>query len=270
MRKYLLVSTGLALAFAAPAHAEKWFLVGESDDGLAVYEDGAWRHYAFDPRTAAQGSGLAGPSIEMIVATPGDSGERTLWIGSGNGELSRVRALPGGGYAFERIPTPWPKATGEGLRDTLVRRVDGRDEQWVATRQSGVWRLRDGRWTAFRPAKATGQWGAGRLLEQRDGSGRSWLWANSNQGLARFDGERWDLFGREAGLPDDVLIGLHLLPDAGTDVMVGEKVVGQVTTSARHHELGPIALALVKRSLPLDAQVTIEGVDAAQEAVVSP
>lgn len=189
--------------------------VGASDDGLAVYEDGAWRHYAFDPRTAAQGSGLAGPSIEMIVATPGDSGERTLWIGSGNGELSRVRALPGGGYAFERIPTPWPKATGEGLRDTLVRRVDGRDEQWVATRQSGVWRLRDGRWTAFRPAKATGQWGAGRLLEQRDGSGRSWLWANSNQGLARFDGERWDLFGREAGLPDDVLIGLHLLPDAG-------------------------------------------------------
>jgi folate-binding protein YgfZ len=62
----------------------------------------------------------------------------------------------------------------------------------------------------------------------------------------------------------------HLLPVAGTDVMVGEKAVGQVTTSARHHELGPIALALVKRSLPLDVQVTIEGIDAAQEAVVAP
>lgn len=62
----------------------------------------------------------------------------------------------------------------------------------------------------------------------------------------------------------------HLLPAAGTDVMVGEKTVGQVTTSARHHELGPIALALVKRSLPLDVQVTVEGVDAAQEAVVAP
>jgi saccharopine dehydrogenase-like NADP-dependent oxidoreductase len=34
MRKYLLVSTGLAMAFAAPAHAEKWYLVGESPEDL--------------------------------------------------------------------------------------------------------------------------------------------------------------------------------------------------------------------------------------------
>ncbi len=62
----------------------------------------------------------------------------------------------------------------------------------------------------------------------------------------------------------------HLLPAAGTDVMVGDRRVGQVTTSARHHELGPVALALVKRSLPLDQQVTVDGIDAAQEAVVAP
>jgi diguanylate cyclase (GGDEF)-like protein len=182
--------------------------VGASEDGLAVYEDGAWRHY-----TEADGS-LSGPSVEMLVATTAPDGTRTLWIGSGNGELARMRPTADGRRAFERIPTPWPKATGEGLRDTLVRRVDGRDEQWVATRQAGIWRWRDGRWTAFRAANANGQFGAGRLLEQVDRDGRSWLWANTNQGLARFDGERWELIGRDDGLADDVLIGLRLLPDA--------------------------------------------------------
>ncbi|MEN9411990.1 MAG: hypothetical protein RIQ92_427, partial [Actinomycetota bacterium] len=36
----------------------------------------------------------------------------------------------------------------------------------------------------------------------------------------------------------------------------------------RHHELGPIALALVKRSTPTDAVLTIEGITAAQEIIV--
>lgn len=187
--------------------------VGASEDGLAVYEHGAWRHYAFDAGNA-RSDGLAGPNVEMLTATTGADGRRTLWIGSGNGELSRVLPVAGGGYRFQRVPTPWAKSTGEGLRDTLVRSVDGHEEQWVATRQAGIWRWRDDRWTAFRAPEATGQWGAGRLLEQVDAHGRSWLWANTNQGLARFDGERWDLFGREDGLPDEVLIGLSLLPDA--------------------------------------------------------
>ncbi|GAA2062657.1 folate-binding protein YgfZ [Streptomyces albiaxialis] len=48
--------------------------------------------------------------------------------------------------------------------------------------------------------------------------------------------------------------------------------IGFVTTSARHHELGPIALALVKRNIPVDAPL-IAGPDAtaaAQETVVQP
>jgi folate-binding protein YgfZ len=78
------------------------------------------------------------------------------------------------------------------------------------------------------------------------------------------------------GRPPRRLVMLHVdgsanvLPEPGTDVMAGEKVVGQVTSSARHYELGPIALALVKRNLALDLQVTVAGVDAAQEAVVAP
>jgi hypothetical protein len=43
-----------------------------------------------------------------------------------------------------------------------------------------------------------------------------------------------------------------------------------VTTSARHHELGPIALALVKRNAAPDAVLLVDGVSAAQEIVVAP
>ena len=64
----------------------------------------------------------------------------------------------------------------------------------------------------------------------------------------------------------------HLLPEPGADVVLAGRSVGTVTSVARHHELGPVALALVKRSLDESAEVlvTCEGGDvaAAQEIVV--
>ena len=56
----------------------------------------------------------------------------------------------------------------------------------------------------------------------------------------------------------------------GADLLLGEKVVGFVGTSARHHELGPIALAMVKRNVPVDVQLSVDGLPAAQEIVVDP
>jgi hypothetical protein len=50
---------------------------------------------------------------------------------------------------------------------------------------------------------------------------------------------------------------------AGSGCFDGERRVGFVTTPARHHEDGPIALALVKRSTPVGAQLLADGVDAA-------
>ncbi len=62
----------------------------------------------------------------------------------------------------------------------------------------------------------------------------------------------------------------HVLPEHGAPVTAGERQVGFVTTAARHHELGPVALALVKRSTPVDAELFAGGVAAAQEIVVRP
>ena len=41
----------------------------------------------------------------------------------------------------------------------------------------------------------------------------------------------------------------HVLPDAGSPVLLGEREVGRLTSVARHHEDGPVALAVVKRSV---------------------
>ena len=75
------------------------------------------------------------------------------------------------------------------------------------------------------------------------------------------------------------------LPQPGASVRMGERAVGAVTSVARHHELGPIALALLRRAVPAGEQLTVEitevdeatgetipvgWVDAAQEVLVSP
>jgi folate-binding protein YgfZ len=77
------------------------------------------------------------------------------------------------------------------------------------------------------------------------------------------------------GAPPRRLVMLHLdgsavvFPAQGTPVENNGVQVGFLGTVARHHELGPIALALVKRSTPTDAVLTVDGISAAQEVIVS-
>lgn len=79
------------------------------------------------------------------------------------------------------------------------------------------------------------------------------------------------------GKPPRRLTLLHLdgsenrLPQVGDDIVdAGGKVVGRVGSSARHHELGPIALAVLKRNVPVDAALEVAGLPASQEVVVDP
>lgn len=72
------------------------------------------------------------------------------------------------------------------------------------------------------------------------------------------------------GRPPRRLALLHLdgsasdiLPAVGTPVERDGRAVGFVGTAARHHELGPVALAVVKRSVPDDARLLVGGVAAA-------
>jgi folate-binding protein YgfZ len=76
------------------------------------------------------------------------------------------------------------------------------------------------------------------------------------------------------GRPPRRLVLLHLdgsesvLPEHGEPVLLGDRQIGTVTSAARHYELGPIALALVKRSTPVEETLVTAGIAAAQELLV--
>jgi folate-binding protein YgfZ len=71
------------------------------------------------------------------------------------------------------------------------------------------------------------------------------------------------------GRPPRRLVLLHLdgvsevLAEPGTPVLAGTREVGRVGSVVRHHELGVIALALVKQSVAMDAALTVAGSAAA-------
>lgn len=88
------------------------------------------------------------------------------------------------------------------------------------------------------------------------------------------------------GHPPRRLVALQLdgsgavLPAPGAVVSADGQAVGEVTSVARHHEEGPIALALIKRTTPTGAVLTVPAGDpagaeaptvaAAQEVIVPP
>jgi tRNA-modifying protein YgfZ len=78
------------------------------------------------------------------------------------------------------------------------------------------------------------------------------------------------------GRPPRRLVFLHLdgsvdrLPQHGEPIELGGRTVGFVGSAARHYELGPIALGMVKRNVPIDETLLAGGVAATQEVIVSP
>ncbi len=83
------------------------------------------------------------------------------------------------------------------------------------------------------------------------------------------------------GRPPRRLVLLHLdgsaevLPAHGDVVLLGDRVVGSIGTAARHYELGPIATAVIKRSVPSADDLVValasdgSAIAAAQETVVT-
>jgi diguanylate cyclase (GGDEF)-like protein len=219
----LLGSSGNGVfgVFVEPdGHGSERLWVTTLNDGIGLYENGRWR------KLGPKDSPVLESGARLVTRALDGDGGTSVFLGIVGGELVRVRE----GLRFERVPTPWPKDSGQVVLDLLTRRVDGRLETWFATRESGLWRLRDGRFTSFRPSSVVDPWRTVKLAEQIDSSGRSWLWATSNQGLARFDGETWTILGKGDGLPDVDLLGITLLRDrAGGPVLwLGSYLAGIV------------------------------------------
>lgn len=66
----------------------------------------------------------------------------------------------------------------------------------------------------------------------------------------------------------------HTLPAPGSEVRLGDRKMGTLTSAAWHYEMGPVALAVIKRSVdPAAPLLVVDGAeeyDAAQEVIVAP
>lgn len=167
-------------------------------------------------------------------------------------------ALPGGGLV-RRMPWPGPDAA-----DLLVPRAD--KDAWL-DRLAGAG-ARPAGTTAFEALRVEAL--APRL--HRDTDDRTiphevgWIPSAVHLTKGCYRGQETVARVANLGRPPRRLVLLHLdagdeeLPEPGDPVLRDGRAVGRVGSVALHHELGPVALALVKRSVPADAEL-VAGVD---------
>jgi folate-binding protein YgfZ len=145
--------------------------------------------------------------------------------------------------------------------------LDRRD--W-AVRPAGLWAYEALRVAAHRPRAGLDT--DDRTIPHEVG----WLEAAVHLDKGCYRGQETVARVHNLGRPPRRLVFLHLdgsvdrLPTPGDPVELDGRTIGFVGSAARHYELGPIALALVKRNVPVAAELLAGGVAAAQEVVVSP
>lgn len=154
-------------------------------------------------------------------------------------------------------------------REVIVSRAEL--AQFVADRPlAGTWAAEALRIAAWRPR-------LGRETDHRTIPHEvDWLRTAVHMAKGCYRGQETVARVHNLGRPPRRLVMLHLdgsghyLPAPGVDVLDGVRRVGHLTSSARHAELGPIGLALVKRNLAADAVLQVDGVAASQEVIVAP
>lgn len=168
-------------------------------------------------------------------------------------------ALPNGGFVRRM---PWPTANSF---DLLVPR-DQLTTWWSAltaagAKPAGSWAFEALRVEAHRPRIGVDTDDRTIPHEVR------WIGGPQEHGAVHLEkgcyrGQETVARVHNLGKPPRHLVLLHLdgsadaLPQPGDPVLAGERAVGRVGTVVNHHELGPIALALVKRSIPADTPLT--------------
>ena len=165
----------------------------------------------------------------------------------------------------------WRPARGEGYeRYELVPRDQLASYAEAAGPAAGLWAFE-----ALRIARGEPRFGVdtdARTIPNEVG----WIGSAVHMDKGCYRGQETVARVHTLGRPPRRLTLLHLdgsenrLPPVGSELLLGEKPVGFVGSSARHHELGPIALALVKRNVDLAAELLVDGMPAAQEIVVDP
>lgn len=180
------------------------------------------------------------------------------------------RAVVEGGHQYAAGEHP---AAGWDYTESLVER--SRLDELDAVPAAGTLALEALRIAAWRPRAAT-EVDATTIPHELD-----WLRSAVHLTKGCYRGQETVAKVHNLGHPPRRLVMLHLdgsdgvLPGAGATVRLGDRDVGRVTAAALHHELGPVALAVVKRSADAAATLIVEGPDglaipATQQLIVPP
>jgi folate-binding protein YgfZ len=177
-------------------------------------------------------------------------------------------ALPGGGLARRM---PWPAA---GAVDLLVPRSELAD-WWRALTAAGA--RASGSWTyeALRIAALRARLGVD-TDERAIPHEMNWVPSAVHLNKGCYRGQETVSKVHNIGKPPRRMVLLHLdgspevLPAMGDPVHSGERKVGRIGSVVQHHELGPIALALLKRSATVTDELTAGAEDRVVQAKIDP
>jgi tRNA-modifying protein YgfZ len=189
---------------------------------------------------------LVGPATPAVLAVAGLPVPATA---------GRAEAIDGGGFVRRMA---WP---GADAADLLVPRADA--SAVIATLvaagayPAGLWAYEALRVEARRPR--LGLETDHRTIPHEVG----WIGRAVHLDKGCYRGQETVARVQNLGRPPRRLVLLHLsgesdhLPEPGTAVEFGGRTVGFLGTALHHHELGPIALAVVKRSLAAGTDVHV-------------
>ena len=181
---------------------------------------------------------------------------------------------------------PWPEVTaggwryGEGpsepwnYRESLVP-VAQVNSVWKEFKHCGTMALDALRVAAMRPT------GPNEIDEKALPHEFDWLASAVHMNKGCYRGQEAVAKVHNLGHPPRRLVFLHLdgsahaLPDLGDEIFGSDDVaIGKVTSVGQHHEMGPIALGLVKRNTSVDIELRVvnaatgESLSATQEVIV--
>lgn len=268
-----------SLARLAPGESAETLLLdpsGRIEYAARVVDDGATTWLLMD---AGTGAGLAAFLERMRFMLRVEVADRSA-------DFATIGTLGDPVHGVVTWHDPWQQVVAGGHQYATVTEHPGaswtysetlvaRDELGAfADRQAaGIRALEALRIAAWRPRAAT----------ELDGTAipHEFDWIRSAVHLAKgcYRGQETVAKVHNLGHPPRRLVMLHLDGSdnlevlAGDEVLVGETKVGRVTASAAHYELGPIALAVIRRSTDPAATLTVstsEGVVAAAQEVIVP
>jgi folate-binding protein YgfZ len=198
---------------------------------------------------------LVGPAASTVLAVAG------LPVPDRAG---RATAIDGGGFvrrmdwpASEATDLIVPRAAAEGMIDALVQ---------AGAQRAGLWAFEALRVEARRPR--LGLETDHRTIPHEVG----WIGSAVHLDKGCYRGQETVARVQNLGRPPRRLVLVHLsgesdvLPEPGSPVELEGRTVGFLGTAVHHYDLGPIALAVVKRNLADDAALVVAG----QRATIDP